>query len=530
MPQIFVSYSSVDRSFCAQLAGRLRRIYDYESVWYDEGLHGGEIWWNEILTHVAAADIVIFLMSRESLESLYCTAELAEAQRLGKQILPVLIRSKTQVPPDLRHIQYIDMASGIDADNITELQAAIRRMEKKIPAEPPSPLSPDPVGEPEIPAAERSKRGAGASRGILVFGAVAVIAVVAAGLLILSNQGGGSTDAERTQTQNALLRTLNVQQTQVALGGFTQPASVPTVTATQTEQDTTAPTDTPTDTPADTSTDTLKDTETDTSTDILALTDSVPSVTQAATLDASHPDLAIWERMAIVGVIRNSEWQSHTRTFDGFEMALVPVGCFMMGTGVEGETLDESPAHQQCFNRPFWIDVTEVTNEQYGSAGAFTNPNQPRELVTWEAAISFCASRDARLPTEREWEYVARGPDGLEYPWGDAYNAANFPSMISDHTWDVGSFRFAPSWVGALDMSGNVWEWVSSMYRDYEYILDDGRESAINDPDTVRVIRGGSYLSNGENSVRAAYRYFANPSNEMQDVGFRYVKPFTVQD
>ncbi|NDJ54686.1 MAG: SUMF1/EgtB/PvdO family nonheme iron enzyme [Chloroflexi bacterium] len=121
---------------------------------------------------------------------------------------------------------------------------------------------------------------------------------------------------------------------------------------------------------------------------------------------------------ACAGVDRNAAWTPFTMTLAGAEMAL---GCFMMGS------VDESPVHQICFEQPFWIDLTEVTNAAYGSVGlaAWSSaPNEPRNQVTRFDAVAHCEARGARLPTEVEWEYVARGPDSLLYPWGNDYLAA----------------------------------------------------------------------------------------------------------
>ncbi len=218
----------------------------------------------------------------------------------------------------------------------------------------------------------------------------------------------------------------------------------------------------------------------------------------------------------------NTAWQPVSKTFNAVEMVEVPAGCFTMGSA--NGRRDELPVTPICFDQPYWIDRTEVTNGQYGSDGPFAGADKPRTNVTWFEARDYCKSRAARLPTEAEWEYAARGPDSLLYPWGDQFNAddlvydANFNGQLSD----VGSRPGGVSWVGADDLAGNAWEWVSSLYRPYPYQANDGRE----DPDNTterRVYRGGmgSYVSEG---TSAAKRFRNDPSARDWFVGFRCAK------
>lgn len=218
-------------------------------------------------------------------------------------------------------------------------------------------------------------------------------------------------------------------------------------------------------------------------------------------------------------VVSNGDWTSVVQVFEGVEMVQVPAGCFIMGNA-EGRR-DESPEHEVCFSQPFWIDRTEVTNRQYGSQGNFSGDNRPRENLTWFEARDFCASRGTRLPTEAEWEYAARGPDDLIYPWGNELIEDNlvFDRNSNNQTADVGSKPAGVSWVGAVDMAGNVWEWVSSLYGDYPYSASDGREDLSNTEDR-RVYRGGvgSYIDFG---VGAATRFRAKPDDRDWFIGFR---------
>jgi formylglycine-generating enzyme required for sulfatase activity len=208
--------------------------------------------------------------------------------------------------------------------------------------------------------------------------------------------------------------------------------------------------------------------------------------------------------------------------FNGVEMVLVPAGCFNMGNDGEGG--------QQCFDEPFWIDRYEVSNEQYGSTGCVdssSQPKQPRNCVSWADAHDFCESRGARLPTEAEWEYAARGPDNLIYPWGNDFVADNVihHDNSKGQTAAVGSRSGGVSWAGAYDMSGNVWEWTSTLYRNYPYDADDGRE-LYTMGNKQHILRGGSF-ENTEGFLPATFR-FSGSSGYVDDIrGFRCVRSYS---
>jgi formylglycine-generating enzyme required for sulfatase activity len=256
------------------------------------------------------------------------------------------------------------------------------------------------------------------------------------------------------------------------------------------------------------------------------------TLTPTATHTPSHtftptvtPILTILQR-ASTPVVRNSDWTPVEQEFGGVRMVLVPAGCFEMGS-TDGSD-NEKPVERQCIDKPFWIDKYEVRNGQFQQLGGvaasrsqWTDTNRPRENITWLEARNYCEQkRSGRLPTEKEWEYAARGPDNLIYPWGNEFVAENvvYSGNSSNQTATVGNRPGGVSWVGALDLSGNVWEWVSSLYL-LPYPYDPMKAEDLDDR-RYRVVRGGSWFVTGT-GLRAAYRGSLNPTDENSNLGFR---------
>jgi formylglycine-generating enzyme required for sulfatase activity len=259
------------------------------------------------------------------------------------------------------------------------------------------------------------------------------------------------------------------------------------------------------------------------------------------------------------------QWVPVEREFNSVTMVFVPAGCFTMGTseqagyeaiselGVEPMWIvREQPAHQYCLDAPFWIDLIEVTNQQFADFDgqseephARTGDNRPRTLLTWEEALSFCWLRGGRLPTEAEWEYAARGPNGYLFPWGSYWGATNVMNS-DDELAAAGSHPQDVSWVGALDMAGSVSEWVNTIYGKYDvavnafailygypYNPNDGREDLSYETSSslyYRVLKGGNINSGTPGAYRSAMRRWEQPGIAYTNVGVRCVRDFEPTD
>jgi formylglycine-generating enzyme required for sulfatase activity len=257
-------------------------------------------------------------------------------------------------------------------------------------------------------------------------------------------------------------------------------------------------------------------------------------------------------------------------------MIAIPGGSFFMGSD-DGLTM-EKPAHQVTL-QPFCVDEFEVTVDRYracSEAGrckragttndwagitekdrkAFDplcnvrDPDKrgqhPVNCVDWAMADKFCHEQGGRLPTEAEWEFAARGPDGRKYPWGDDDPASGHLNACGKecvawgqkngveekamydaddgfpNTAPVGSFPKGASRYGVQDVVGNVWEWVADWYGEY----GKDEEAAPKGPAAgdEKVIRGGSWNGSYASWVRPTFRYKDAPTKRSYGIGFRCAK------
>lgn len=238
---------------------------------------------------------------------------------------------------------------------------------------------------------------------------------------------------------------------------------------------------------------------------------------------------------------------------------------------------DEFPQHTVYLDA-YWIDKTEVTNQMFEqfieetgyetdaeekglswvndpqkgswdevngadwlhpqgfSSGIRELGGHPVVQVSWNDAAAYCEWVGRRLPTETEWEKAARGTDGRTYPWGDsdpAENLLNFADKNTSYDWSnqtvddgyertalVGSYPDGASPYGALDMAGNVYEWVEDWHGEDYYSGSPSSNPQGPSSGSSRVLRGGAW-SDLDVLVRSASRSGGDPDSADDSVGFR---------
>jgi len=515
MTQVFVSYSRKDLDFVERLAEDLKAAG--LEVWYDlSGLDGGTRWGREIQSAIQQSQFFIVVLSPNSVESDWVEKEFMYAYHLKRKIVPLLYQP-CDPPIWFINLHFIDVQETnyerhfpiiLKALDIKPGEAA-KRMEPAVVV--PAVQEPLEIQKPLPPAVKQEEQKP---------------------TLLQTEPPAGQEPAEEgkalqqkklpREKQKRSRREVKVRPAWIlipaglvvviafAVWGMPQlkawlaPPPTPTMTAMHT--------------PTLTRTYTLTPTRTYTLTPTKFYT---PTLTR--TLRPS-PTPGI-----------GSKW---TSPVDNMVMVYVPEGDFSMGS--DNIRLDERPVHTVYLDA-FWIDQTEVTNRMYalcvaegacqpptnsssrGRSSYYGNPefdNYPVSYVDWNMAEAYCRWAGRRLPTEAEWEKAARGTDGGTYPWGNSPPTCTLASLPSlgygksscvEATTAVGSYLAGASPYGALDMAGNVWEWVNDWYSGTYYNQSPASNPTGPASGDYRVLRGVSWGNNVDN-VRSAYRFGGNPT------------------
>lgn len=517
--KLFISYSRDDSAFVYSLEAELRKNPRYE-IWIDRQIPGSVDWWKTILDAIEWCDCCIFVMSDRSVNSIYCESEINYVLRWNKPVVPVM-HKRTSYPEQLSKlkIQYIDVTSVYDVrevyiqilETLVDVQHAILEGKylppKSLPSRPDVPV-PDGIDDPEdafalfmLAEEKYSQRNILEAQRLFEK------------LKVVDPLGFGGRADER-------LEELNRQEAMSSA----YKRILDALDARKLEQ---------------------------------------AKIAWTVYLDkygAAYDPENLSERFSTKSITQENLYGSTKlspgeRRYDPKHILMVyaPPGKFLMGSDKYHE--NQKPQHEQVIEVGFWIDLLPVTNASYSefikdggyerqefwtSDGwswvrklnkigpeeydGFSDAYQPRVGVSWYEALAYCWWRGGRLPTEAEWEWAARGPQSRIYPWGNTFiservvwkkNSSNKSAFVGENVRVEGA-----SWIGAMDMSGNVWEWTSSIHEPYPYRSDDGREE-IEKTNVSRVLRGGSWFGNGINILRADFRLNSYPELRYYHRGFR---------
>jgi serine/threonine-protein kinase len=238
---------------------------------------------------------------------------------------------------------------------------------------------------------------------------------------------------------------------------------------------------------------------------------------------------------------------------DGSLLVLVPPVESMAGGGDEG-----IPGPFKIKLPAYYLAIHPVTNAQYArflnectkrppelkrwiliekqgpiveSAGKFDAPprhaDEPVTRVSWNGAEAYAEWAELRLPTELEWEKGARGSDGRQYPWGNAWHPQRLrhaENIGRETTANVWSYAEGASPFGMYQMSGNVWEWCGDWFSPTAYDHYWKGELAPPAQGESKVIRGGSWKDSEPAVFRATMRESFTPDYCDVKVGFRLAK------
>ncbi len=205
------------------------------------------------------------------------------------------------------------------------------------------------------------------------------------------------------------------------------------------------------------------------------------------------------------------------------EYVFIKGGTFLMGTNSTTADDNQTPAHNVTVES-FDIGKYPVTNFQFKKfLDAFPDHNPPLRWkernypkdydnfpvvnVDWNDARDFAKWVNARLCSEEEWEYAARGKTGYTFAWGNEFEPqrSNLGNVFTTPT-PVFYFKNGATKEGVFDMTGNVWEWTSSQYKPYPGYNPQGRKK-IHPKPRIKVLRGASYsddIINGTLTARLA--------------------------
>ena len=491
--RLFISYASVDKYYCLQIVDML----DIHDIWYDNRLHAGQLWWDEIQRRVEWCEGFVYLLSPDSVRSEYCQKEFELARARGKHIFPVLIQNRTQIPDTLGALSCVDFSEGTTTEAVKSILNAIVVAERQ--------------GKPTPVPVAVSSRADGMSitlsDPISELDAEEMIAEAATALdtedydraVYLLKKAKASGYVSRYINLEAMLReaeeALEWQSYQRDAERDYAPISV-LVKHTRTRK---------------LGCEAFREFHKNYS-------DYDPENLAAICLPYNTALLQWCEIPAgEVKVKRNGKLKN-------YQVPTFEIGKYPVTNAQYMEFIEASDGYSKV---DWWDYSVHALRWRHTHEEAFrpkpVGNDHPCVNVCWYEAVAFCrwlsyqTGMNISLPTEQQWQRAAQGNDNRLYPWGNTFDRAccNTKESGMRLTVPVNNYPSGVSPYGVFDMAGNVWEWCINN--------EDSGNDTNTSQDENRVIKGGSFIGTYK---RAQTRFFysLNPQCRYDTIGFRLVR------
>ena len=504
--KVFISYSRKDMAFTDRIEAALKARGFATAIDRSE-IYAFEDWWKRIETLITSADTVVFVLSRDSVDSEVALKEVAFAASLNKRFAPIVCRHVDDkiVPEALRQFNFIffddEARFEESADRLAEaLQTDIAWIRRHT----------------EFGEEARNWALANRPNGLLLRSPL----LEEAERWIAARPEGAMAPTEETQVFIRHSRRGATRRRRVRLLVYLL---------------------------------------------LVGVIAGIVAWVNQSNLNwfmtvFPYMQLEIWD------LVLTAERERALKPGDSFkecakdcpEMVVVPAGEFIMGSPADqkgqAEKGGEIPQHTVKIAKPFAVSKYEVTRDEwdacviYGDCparGERPRGRRPVINIAWDDAQRYVAwfsrmsRKSYRLLSEAEWEYAARAGTTTVYSWGDEIGKNNANCDGCGSQWDnkeaalVGSF--VPNPFGLHDMHGNVWEWVEDcLHVNYDGAPGDGSTwtgegaelgKSSRDCDW-HMVRGGSYVSDPE-LLRSAHRDKGSSVYRDGSSGFRVARTLT---
>jgi formylglycine-generating enzyme required for sulfatase activity len=502
--KIFISYSRKDMAFADRLDGSLK-THGFEPLIDRSEIYAFEDWWERIRNLITGADTIVFVISPDAVASEICAKEVDYAASLNKRFAPIVCRrvEDSSVPEPLRRLNFIFF------DDPAQFEASVDKLGEALQTD---------IGwirrHTEFGEAARRWVEGGRAGGLLLRSPVldqaeawtafrpsgAPPATADTEAFIAASRKAEMAARRRSRILNAALYTMLVGIILGLIGWINQDYIKEQLTWYLKMRP-------------------------------YMISNVRPFVLSTAAEKALSPP----------GTFREC-------AKDCPEMIVVPAGQFEMGSppSENGRFENEGPPHEVTIARAFAISKFDVTFDDWDtcvSVGGcartddqgFGRERRPVINVSWNDAqayvswLSKMTGKQYRLPTEAEWEYVARAGTTTAFYWGDENSESGVYCNGCGSEWDlkktspVGSFK--PNAFGLYDIVGNVWQWVQDCYHDnYKGAPTDG-SAWTSDECGRRVARGGAF-NRGPIPIRLAARLGRAATARIGNGGLRVVRTF----